>query len=178
MESKAKLFGHPIHPMLIVFPLGLLITAVVFDMIYFVAQNPIFGMISFWNVVAGLIGGVIAAIFGTIDWLAIPDNTRAKSIGLWHGIGNGVVILLFGASMILRLFNVAYLPDVWTFMLALLGMGLGTVTAWLGGELIDRLGVGVSPGAHLNSPSSLSGEPADAGYEQSGYREREVGGYR
>ncbi len=40
---------------------------------------------------------------------------------------------------------------------------LGAVTGWLGGELVDRLGVGVDDGAHLNSPSSLTGRPAHEG---------------
>src|SRR4051812_34800354 len=102
MESKAKLFGHAIHPMLIVFPLGLLGTSVVFDIVYLITGNGYWGDISFWIIAAGVIGGLLAALFGLIDWLAIPANTRAKMIGMLHGGGNVVVTALFAASWFLR----------------------------------------------------------------------------
>src|SRR5437764_3993872 len=102
MESKAKLLGHPIHPMLIVFPLGLLATAVIFDVIALAMRVGAWSGMAFYLIAAGVIGGLAAAVFGLIDWLAIPSGTRAKAIGLWHGVGNVVVVLLFGASWFLR----------------------------------------------------------------------------
>src|SRR3954454_8899038 len=102
MESKAKLLGHPIHPMLIVFPLGLLATAVVFDIVGLSSGEPAWFDRSFWMIAAGIIGGLLAAIFGLIDWWAISAGTRAKAIGLWHGVGNVVVVLLFIASWLMR----------------------------------------------------------------------------
>ena len=53
-------------------------------------------------IVAGVIGGLAAAPLGWIDWFAIPGGTRAKSIGLWHGVGNVVVLVLFVVSWFLR----------------------------------------------------------------------------
>jgi short-subunit dehydrogenase len=70
MESKAKLAGHPIHPMLIVFPLGLLVTALIFDIVYLTTKNTAFPTVSFWMIAAGIIGGLAAAVeeqFGPID---------------------------------------------------------------------------------------------------------------
>ncbi|MCL4295123.1 MAG: DUF2231 domain-containing protein [Anaerolineae bacterium] len=163
MESKAKFLGHPIHPMLIVFPLGLLIAALIFDIIYLTTNNSTWAAVAFWNIAGGIVGGLLAAVFGLWDWLAIPAGTRAKSIGLWHGIGNVVVVGLFAISWLLRWDDPAYLPTTLTFVLEVVAIGLGGVTAWLGGELVDRLGVGVDPGAHLNSPNSLSGRPASEG---------------
>jgi uncharacterized membrane protein len=92
MESRAKLLGHPIHPMLIVFPLGLFISAVVFDFVRLWTGSEVFAAVSFWNIV----GGLLAAVFGLVDWIAIPDGTRAKRIGLAHGIGNVGVVGLRG----------------------------------------------------------------------------------
>ena len=92
MESKAKLLGHPIHPMLVVFPLGLLATAVIFDAIALARENGAWSGMAFYLIAAGVIGGLVAAVFGLIDWLAIPSGTRAKVIGLWHGVGNVVVV--------------------------------------------------------------------------------------
>ncbi len=158
MASQVKLFGHPIHQMLIVFPLGLLAMAVIFDVIRLVAGTPL-GLPAYYMIAAGVISGLVAAVFGFIDWLGIPSRTRAKSVGLWHAVGNVVVLALFAASWWLRTGDPAS-PPMFAFILALIGAGLATVTGWLGGELVDRLGIGVDAGANANAPSSLSGRPA------------------
>jgi uncharacterized membrane protein len=160
VESRVKLFGHPIHPMLIVLPLGLLSAAVVFDIIYLLTGEPAFSTVAFWNIAAGVVGGLAAAIFGAWDWMHIPRETRAKRIGLWHGGGNVVVVALFAVSWLLRAGTADYEGGGLAYALSFVGLGLATVTGWLGGELVDRLGVGVDPGANLDAPSSLSGEPA------------------
>src|SRR6184192_566697 len=102
MESRAKLLGHPIHPMLIVFPLGLLATAIAFDIVGLVQTNSSWFGISYWMIAAGIIGGLLAAIFGLIDWVGIPAGTRAKTVGLLHGGTNVVVVLLFIGSWFMR----------------------------------------------------------------------------
>jgi uncharacterized membrane protein len=159
MESKVKLLGHPIHPMLIGFPLGLLATAVAFDIVGLVSGDSSWFGISFWMIAAGIIGGLLAAVFGLIDWLAIPSGTRAKAIGLWHGLGNLVVVLLFIASWFMRRPMPTH-PSTGALTLSFIAVMLALVTGWLGGELVDRLGVGIDRGAHLDAPSSLSGRPA------------------
>ena len=159
MESRAKLLGHPIHPMLIVFPLGLLATAVAFDIVGLSKGESFWFGISLWMIAAGIIGGLLAAVFGLIDWWAIPSGTRAKAIGLWHGAGNVVVVLLFIISWFIRRPDPSN-PGTTAFALSFIAVVLALVTGWLGGELVDRLGVGVDRGAHLDAPSSLSGRPA------------------
>jgi uncharacterized membrane protein len=157
--------------MLIVFPLGLLATAVIFDFIYLAGGNPRFADASFWMIAAGVVGGLVAAVFGTIDWIAIPANTRAKAIGLWHGIGNVVVLACFAVSWVIRNNAQTTVPSNGAVTFAVLGVLLAVLTGWLGGELVARLGIGVSPGAHVNSPNSLSGRPAtdvDTNYTQGG----------
>ncbi len=161
MESKAKALGHPIHQMLIPFPLGLLGTAVIFDVIYLVWGNPTMVTVSYWMIIAGIVGGFVAAPFGLIDWLAIPKGTRAKSVGLLHGGGNVVVLLLFIGSWWLRYNNagsvISYSATNLALALSFVGFALAGMTGWLGGELVDRLSVGVDDGANLDAPSSLSG---------------------
>ena len=159
MESRAKLFGHAIHPILIVFPLGLLATGVVFDVIYLIRGNPTMATVAYWMIAAGIIGGLLAALPGWIDWFAIPSGTRAKSVGLIHGLGNVLVLLLFIGSWWLRR-DAPERPEMLEHILAFAGAGLALLTGWLGGELVERLGVGVDTGAHLDAPSSLSGKPA------------------
>lgn len=164
MESKSKILGHPAHTILIVFPLGLLSTAVICDVLARVAKKPKFAEHAQAMTAAGLIGGAVAAPFGTWDWLAIPAGTRAKAIGAWHGMGNAVVMSLFFLSWLKRRPNPAD-PPLSAFVLSLAGGGLAGLTGWLGGEMVDRLGVGVDDGANLDAPSSLTGLPAGDGEE-------------
>jgi uncharacterized membrane protein len=161
MESKVKSMGHPLHPMLVNYPLGLLTVSVIFDIVHFITGNGYWSEIAFWMIAAGAIGGLLAAAVGTIDWLAVPSGTRAKSVGLLHGIGNYVILVLFIVSWLLRLSD-PKAPIIIAYVLSFLGAALLGVTGWLGGELTLRLGIGVDAGANLNAPSSLSGLPADA----------------
>ena len=155
MESRAKLLGHPIHQMLIVFPLGLLAMAVIFDVLAIVLANGYWSEIAYWMIAAGVITGLLAAPFGAIDWLAIPSGTRAKRIGALHGIGNVVVVALFAVSWLIRGESPAA-PHALALVLSFAAGGLALFTGWLGGELVDRLGVGVDEGAHVDAPSSLA----------------------
>lgn len=174
MESKAKFLGHALHQQLIVLPLGLFIGAVVFDVLALVTGNAVLAQVGFWNILAGIISGIVAAVPGAIDWANIPAGTRAKSVGAFHGLGNLGVVALFTVAWFLRRDDPAVIPTA-AFVVGLVAIGLGGVTAWLGGELVDRLRVGVDDGAHLNAPNSLSGLPASSGADEP-LREREVGG--
>jgi uncharacterized membrane protein len=171
MRGKARLFGHPIHQMLIVFPLGLLATSLLFDIVYRVTGNGRWADIAYVMIATGIIGGLVAAIFGLIDWLAIPGGTRAKRIGALHGIGNVGVVALFAISWLLR-HDHPLAPGMGALILSIAGVVLASVTGWLGGELVDRLAVGVDEGAHLNAPSSLSGRPASEVAPHSTYTAR------
>jgi len=159
MESRAKLLGHPIHQMLIVFPLGLLAMALVFDIIHLATDVGYWSEIAYWMIAAGLISGLVAAPFGVIDWLAIPADTRAKRIGAWHGGGNLIVVLLYAASWWFRR-SAPQNPMNLAYVLSFGGGLIALVTGWLGGELVDRLAVGVDPGAHVDAPSSLKSRRA------------------
>jgi uncharacterized membrane protein len=110
-------------------------------------------------IAAGILSGLLAAPFGLIDWLGLPGGTRAKRIGLLHGGGNVVVLLLFALSWFLRR-DLPSAPGGLEVGLSVIAVLLALVTGWLGGELVNRLGVGVDEDAHLDAPSSLSGQPA------------------
>ncbi len=159
MESRAKLLGHPIHQMLIVFPLGLLAMALIFDIIHLATGVGYWSEIAYWMIAAGIIGGLAAAPFGLIDWLAIPAGTRAKRIGAWHGGGNLIVVLLYAASWWFRR-EAPQNPMTLAYVLSFGGGLIALVTGWLGGELVARLSVGVDPGAHVDAPSSLKSRRA------------------
>ncbi|MBY8874878.1 DUF2231 domain-containing protein [Micromonospora sp. PLK6-60] len=160
MESRAKAMGHGIHPVLIVFPLGLLVTAVIFDILYLITDRTGFQISAAYTMAAGILGGLLAAVFGLIDWLAVPAGTRAKRIGAVHGAGNVVVVLLFALSWLLRRAADNWDPSAFALILGFVGVVLVGVTGWLGGELVERLGLSVSADAGVDAPSSLSRRPA------------------
>jgi uncharacterized membrane protein len=143
---------------MIVFPLGLFATAVIFDIIYLLNDRTGFSTAAGYMMGAGLLGGIIAGAFGLIDWSAIRPGTRAKRVGTLHAVGNLVVLLLFGASWLIRLAN-DWVPNPAALILSVAGIALAGVTGWLGGELVERLGVGVDDQAGPNAPSSI-GTPA------------------
>jgi uncharacterized membrane protein len=174
MESRAKFLGHPIHPMVIPLPLGLLSGSVAFDLAHRISGDDTWGTVATATIGAGIIGGVLAAPFGVIDWAAIPDGTRAKRIGSLHGLGNVAVLGLFGASWWLR-HEQPQAMETLPFVLSLAGIAVAAGTGWLGGELVDRLGVGVDPGANLDAPSALSDQPAHAIVDQTLGRESPAG---
>jgi uncharacterized membrane protein len=155
MESRVKLLGHPVHQMLIPIPAGLFIVAAILDVVDRFVEAAWIPTVTFWNLVLGVASALFAAIFGLADWTNIPKNTRAKRVGAIHGIGNVVAVAIFGLAIYLRYGQPDYYPSVAALSLEVLGFALLGVTAWLGGELVDRLGVGVDTGAHVDAPSSL-----------------------
>jgi uncharacterized membrane protein len=132
----------------------------VFDIIHLIAGDGQWALVAFYLIAAGVLGGLAAAMFGWVDWFAIPAGTRAKRVGLLHGLGNIVVVLLFIVSWALRRGGDPAAPSGTALVLSFVAGGIALVTAWLGGELVDRLGIGVDDGAHPDSPSSLGGKPA------------------
>jgi uncharacterized membrane protein len=169
MESRVKVLGHALHQMLVVFPLGLLAAAAIFDVIYLISRVPVWTQSAYYMIGAGVIGGLAAAVPGWIDWWAIPKATRAKRVGLLHGVGNVLVLVLFALGWLLRRPSPAA-PPTEAIMLGLVGLVLAAGTAWLGGELVDRLGVGIDDGAHLDAPNSLSSRSARASVRSAGDR--------
>jgi uncharacterized membrane protein len=140
--AGARIAGHPIHPILIVFPLGLFAMAVIFDIIALVTGNPNLSVAAYYMIGAGIIAGLLAAVFGLIDWTGINPGERARTIGAWHGLGNVVVVVLFAISWWLRKSNPTA-PTGGALTASYIGVLLGLVTGWLGGELVFRHGVGV-----------------------------------
>jgi uncharacterized membrane protein len=156
MESRITSMGHPVHPMLVSYPLGLLTTSVLFDVVHLILPHGAWSEVAYWMIVAGVVSGVLAAVVGLLDFLAIPGETRAKRIGVLHGIGATLVLLAFGVSWLLRANSVSLAdPSIIALVFSFLGVALIGGVGWLGGELHGHLGVGINPEANLNAPSSL-----------------------
>src|SRR5438046_10096718 len=148
--------------MLIVCLLVLLTLSAIFYIIYMSTHNCHLADLSYWMIASGIIGGLIAAVFGLIDWLGIPEGTRAKYIGLIHGLSNVVVVILFIVSWFMRRPSPAA-PGMTAMMLGWTGIVIALFASWLGGELVYRLNVCGDCGASLHAHHSLSVRPAIGG---------------
>jgi uncharacterized membrane protein len=157
--KRVTIFGHSLHPMLVVFPLGLLITSLVWDITFLATGHTMWATFALWTIVVGIIGGLCAAIPGFIDWLAIPRGTRASRVGTLHMFLNVVVLALFGLSLALRASDPSPAPPIGSMLPGWIGIAVGAVSSWLGGELVERLGIGVDDHPDVNAPSSLE-QPA------------------
>jgi uncharacterized membrane protein len=100
-------------------------------------------------------------VFGLVDWIAIPKGTRAKRIGSDHALTNVGVLALFFVSGLVRFNQPSSAVTGGAFVLSLIAVAFGAFGA-IGGELVDRLGVGVDDIANLDAPSSLGRTPPPA----------------
>ncbi len=142
MSSPASIRSHPIHPMLIVFPIGLWIFSLVCDVIYHAGSHNLFWKgVAFYTIVGGVVGALLAAIPGFIDYVSLT-NRRVKRIATTHLILNLIVVALFPFNLGIR-YNAS--PDSETFgvVLSIIATALLAVSGWLGGSLVYVHGVGV-----------------------------------
>ncbi|MES2647085.1 MAG: DUF2231 domain-containing protein [Bacteroidota bacterium] len=144
MKSKAHLKGHPLHPMLILFPIAFLTGSFISDLAAWLRNDPGFWMLAFWLQIAGVATGLLAAIPGIIDFIyTVPPHSSAKSRGAKHGVLNTLNILLFLAVWFYR-----QKEDPSTALIIILEfagvIGL-TVAGWMGGTLVYRNQIGVDP---------------------------------
>jgi uncharacterized membrane protein len=148
MASKASIAGHPIHPMLIPFPLALWVTSFIADVIFYFHRNTSLLLIAKFTLAAGIIGGLAAAVPGIIDWLAIR-NQEVKRIANWHARLNIIELVIFAISLYLRTrygaSSVGLDSLTIPFLLSLVGVILIGISGWLGGDLVYKHGVSVAP---------------------------------
>jgi uncharacterized membrane protein len=141
MQGKANIAGHPLHPMLVTFPIGCFVAAVVSDMIS-IWQGPAFwSEMSTWLLLFGVIGALLAAFFGLVDYLSAPMSAQAKSIAAWHMTLNIAMIVIFGIACAIRFVDHA---SVAGHALTGLGIVILAIAGFLGGDVAHRHLVGSS----------------------------------
>ncbi|MGO4533784.1 DUF2231 domain-containing protein [Leifsonia sp. 2MCAF36] len=137
-------YGHPFHAILVTIPIGAWTAAVIFDIAALLGAAPhALSVGALWLVVIGVIGGLLAAIFGLLDFSQLPAGTKVRRIAVWHLLFNSTAIVLFVISAIVRAGNPDD-PSVGGFILALIGILVVGVSGTLGGELAYRHGVRVA----------------------------------
>ena len=149
MASRASIGGHPIHPMLIPFPIGLLVFSFVSDVIYLWRGNLIWrDYIAFYTLLGGIIGAATAAIPGLIDWATLTDRAAVK-VANWHARVNITTLVIFIASFYLRTRSgAAWFPTMPNLpvIVSLVGIIGLSIAGWLGGQLVFKHGVAVEAG--------------------------------
>jgi uncharacterized membrane protein len=145
MYSKVKIAGHPVHPMLIAFPVAFYTSAFICYIVYNSNQNVFWFKVAVAANIAGVAMALVAAIPGFIDWLFIDKNSRAKKTGLSHMILNVTALLAFGVTAWLESpqWNSAT-PDIgMAIPLTALGFILTLIAGFLGWTLVQTYHVGV-----------------------------------
>lgn len=152
MASKASIAGHPLHPMLIPFPLALWVTSFVVDILFYFLRHATLLVVAKFLLAAGCLGAVAAAVPGIIDWLSIK-SADVKKVANWHARLNIVALVVFAISLALRMGRYSELVGrklTIPFLLSLVGVILITISGWLGGELVFRHGMGMTKDAENN----------------------------
>lgn len=144
VRSTVHLFGHPVHPMLIPFPLALLIAGAVTDIVFVVDGDEFWARASLWLIASGVVTGAVAAITGLVDFLTI-ERVRRLASGWIHFLGNAVVLVIALFNWLNRIDDRAFV-EPWGLVLSLVTVGILGVTGWTGGELAYRHRVGVTGG--------------------------------
>lgn len=141
-RSTAKVFGHPIHPMLVSFPIAFLTGTLVSDLLYCWTRDAFWATASLYLLVAGVVTALGAALAGFTDFLG-DRRIRALSHAWQHMIGNLAAVLISIANLLLRLggAETAVLP-LGLALSAIVGLLL-VFTGWRGGDLIFRHRVGI-----------------------------------
>lgn len=142
IESTAAIAGHPIHPMLIPFPIAFLTGALVTDIVYWASAGAFWARMSLWLVVAGLIMGGVAASVGLIDFFTI-ERARAHTAGWLHLGSNAAVLVLALVNGLIRWNNPVDAVMPTGLILSVVTAVLLTVSGWYGGELAYRHKIGV-----------------------------------
>ena len=155
MASPASIGGHPIHPMIIPFPIALWVFSFIADLVYLWRGNPIWkDWIAFYTLLGGIIMAAVAAVPGLMDWLTLKDPKVVK-IANWHARLNVIALLIFAVSFYLRTSGGSALVSgshTIPFSLSVFGVILITISGWLGGEMVFKHGVAVEAQAADRTP--------------------------
>ncbi|MGH7232166.1 MAG: DUF2231 domain-containing protein [Nitrospiraceae bacterium] len=143
MATPASVQKHPIHPMLVPFPIALWIFSLACDVIYMMGWGgAVWNDMAFYSMMGGVLGALLAAIPGYLDYRSLSEP-GVKRIGKWHMIINLSTVVLFAINLWLRMGSE---PGVMLPVgLSIIGVAMLGISGWLGGELVYVHGVAVEP---------------------------------
>jgi uncharacterized membrane protein len=137
VESRLKVSGNPVHLMLFMVPMGLFVTAVIFDLFHLMGGPSLLALAGYWQVVGGLFGAGIVGLAGIVDLLFLQVGTRARRFAMAHGLINGGVLAMFTVIWLVRVGDPQRAAGAGVVVFEMLALALGGLAAWLAGELVD-----------------------------------------
>jgi uncharacterized membrane protein len=141
-------YGHPLHPIAVTLPVGAFVSSLVFDVLTLTRAHGLPYLVdgAYWLIGVGLVGALLAAVFGLMDLRVIPRRTRAFRTAVMHLALNALVVSLFLVGFLWRAGDHLELEKTRWGQLALssVAVSLLVVSAWLGGTLVYRFGVRVA----------------------------------
>jgi nitrite reductase/ring-hydroxylating ferredoxin subunit/uncharacterized membrane protein len=138
MKTRASIKSHPIHPMLVPYPIAFLTGAFVFDLLGFVLDDPALWTTGGVLAPAGVLTGLVAGVFGLVDYVAsVPPASTAKSRATKHMLANLTALVLFAVARAIR-GGAGEPPFALTLALQAIGMGALGAGGWMGGTLVVR----------------------------------------
>ncbi|MFK4834532.1 DUF2231 domain-containing protein [Microbacterium sp. ZW T2_14] len=145
-SALAGPYGHPFHPILVTIPIGAWVASLVFDIIGLVSDDPAPYVQGAWIlIVIGLIGAVLAAIWGFLDFSQLARGTAARRTATIHMVLNLSVTVLFVINLLVRLSADDHDEvSIIGFILSIVGLAALGVSGWLGGKLAYHYGVRVA----------------------------------
>ncbi|HYE54081.1 MAG TPA: DUF2231 domain-containing protein, partial [Chitinophagaceae bacterium] len=144
MKSKAHIKGHPIHPILICFPIAFFVGTLLFDIAGLITGSYPMHQLAFYMQITGVGAALLAAVPGIIDYIfTVPPNSSAKKRGARHGLINGTVVIIF--TLIWFYKQNANASVTLIIVAEVVGVILLTIAGWMGGTLVYRNQIGVDP---------------------------------
>jgi uncharacterized membrane protein len=133
MQGKATLGNHPIHPMLVAFPIGFFGGVLVSDVISIWGDKTFWPVMSLWLIAFGIVGALVAAVFGFTDYFTAPMSEGVKKTATTHMILNLIVVVCYVVAFILRRGD---LTSVGGYVATYVGLALLVTSGWFGGHLV------------------------------------------
>jgi uncharacterized membrane protein len=137
MESRLRIAGQAVHPVLLMFPLGLFAMAIFFDLGNLLGGPDILGSLAYWNIAAGLVGGVLVVLACAIDLLYVRES-QAKRLVVLQNLMNMGVLVLFAVILMLRMRTTDRVAGWGLLAVELIALGASAFGTWYGGELVNR----------------------------------------
>ncbi|HEV7179716.1 MAG TPA: DUF2231 domain-containing protein [Candidatus Baltobacteraceae bacterium] len=140
MQGKAVIAGHPIHPALVAIPIGLFVGTLICDVVSIWGDPQFWPRAATWLIAFGVIGALVAAIFGFVDYFTAPMSEEAKRTATTHMVLNLIAVVVFAIAFFIRLHS---MTSVLGYVLTYVALAILSCSGWLGGKLAYHFGVGV-----------------------------------
>lgn len=166
MKSSVNLANHPLHPILVPIPIGAFLLTLIGDIAYTATSNTFWYSFSSWTMGIGIVGALLAAIPGFLDYISVVPEGEPKRQATVHMAVNLGIVAIFALNLVMRLFTTASTGANWWLSLIMTVVGVGALmyTGWLGGELVYRHRMGIDERVHPEAPSlrvTMSREEAE-----------------